>query len=429
MEAVANDNLLMLRATSLLGLAVIVGLAYALSEARGRVSWSLVLKAVALQFLFGLLILRTDLGRQGFDAIKAGFDLLTDASASASRFLFGNLSNFFLIERVVAPDEGGALAPTDSYPISAIFAFRVLPLIVFVSGVAGILQHLGVIQAVVRGLSWLMRRTLRTSGAETFGVALQVFMGIESISAQAGYIQTMTRSELFTIMTSFLATIAASVMVAYANFGADAGHLVAASLMSAPASILIAKLLVPERDTPQTLDGGGEDIPRESHNVFDAAAQGAAMGVQIAMNVAALLIVFIGLIFLMDKASLALTSVPLAHWMGYVFRPAAFLIGVPHGDLVPVSQLIATKTVFNEFLAYENLGGYVKSGSLSDRGRTLATYALCGFANPGSVGIMIAGIASLAPQRRPEIAQLALRAFLAGTLVSLSVACVAGVIL
>jgi len=429
MSATPTDNLLLLRATSLLGLGVIVVLAFAFSEARRRVSWALVAKAIALQFAFGLFILRTDVGRGVFDAVKGGFDLLTDASASASQFLFGNLSNFFLIDSVLAPGAGGGLGPVSGYPISAVFAFRVLPLIVFVSGIAGILQHLGVIQRVVRGLSWLMRRTLRTSGAETFGVALQVFMGIESITAQAGYIRTMTRSEIFTIMTSFLATIAASVMVAYANFGADPGHLVAASLMSAPASILIAKLLVPERETPQTLHGGGEDIPRESHNVFDAAAQGAALGVQIAMNVAALLIVFIGLIYLMDQASVWLTASPLAHWMGYLFRPAAFLIGVPPGDLVPVSQLIATKTVFNEFLAYQNLGGFVKEQLISERGRVLATYALCGFANPGSVGIMIAGIASLAPERRPEIAQLAMKAFLAGTLVSLSTACVAGVIL
>lgn len=429
MEAIPTENLLLLRATSLLGLVVIVGIAFALSEARRQVSWALVLKAIALQFTFGLVILRTDVGRSVFEAVKGGFDLLTDASASASQFLFGNLSNFFLIDHVVAPGADGALSPASGYPISAVFAFRVLPLIVFVSGIAGVLQHLGIIQAVVRALSWLMRRTLRTSGAETFGVALQVFMGIESITAQAGYIRTMTRSEIFTIMTSFLATIAASVMVAYANFGADPGHLVAASLMSAPASILIAKLLVPERETPATLLGGGEDIVSDTHNVFDAAAQGAALGVQIAINVAALLIVFVGLIYLMDQCSVWLSSAPLAHWMGYLFRPAAFLLGTSQGDLVPVSQLIATKTVFNEFLAYQNLGAFVKAGELSERGRILATYALCGFANPGSVGIMIAGIAALAPERRAEIAQLAMKAFLAGTLVSLSVACVAGVIL
>jgi hydroxymethylpyrimidine/phosphomethylpyrimidine kinase len=298
------DTPITLRIISLFGLIVFIAVAFAFSESRRKISWRLAASSLGLQFAFGLIVLHTEAGKAFFDLFKAGFDVMTDASAAASQFLFGNLSNFFLIDSVVAPGEGGALAPAKGYPISAVFAFRVLPLIVFVSGVAGILQHLGAIQAVVRGLSWLMRRTLKTSGAETFGVALQVFMGIESISAQSGYIKTMTRSELFTIMTSFLATIAASVMVAYANFGAEPGHLVAASLMSAPASILMAKLLVPELDRPLTLAAGGEEIQVESHNVFDAAAQGAALGVQIAINVGALLIVFVGLIYLMDQASL-----------------------------------------------------------------------------------------------------------------------------
>lgn len=420
------DTPISLRLISLFGLVVLVGTAWAFSEARGKVSWRLVGSALLLEFAFGLFILKTPFGAGVFEVVKAFFDVMSDASYAASKFLFGNLSNFFLIDNVVAPDASGKLAPMNGYPIAAVFAFKVLPLIVFVSGIAGILQHLGVIQAMVRGLSWLMRRTLKTSGAETFGVALQVFMGIESVSAQAGYIRGMTRSELFTIMTSFLATIAASVMVAYANFGAEPGHLIAASLMSAPASILFAKLLVPELGTPATLESGGEEIAVESHNVFDAAASGAALGVQIAMNVAALLIVFVGIIYMMDQASLKLTGAALAQWMGYVFRPVAWLLGVPGSDLTAVSQLLATKTVFNEFLAYQELGTYTE---LSARGKTLVSYALCSFANPGSVGIMIAGIASLAPTRRTEVAQLAMKAFLAGTLVSLSTACVAGVIL
>lgn len=425
----AIESTFLLRLNSLFGLAVLIGIGWAASEARGKVSWRLIVTALGLEFAFGLFILHSPVGEAAFSAMKAIFDVLTEASKSSSEFLFGNLSKFFLIDKVTAPGADGQLAPQAGYPIQALFAFQVLPLIVFVSGVAGILQHLGIIQAVVRGLSWLMRRTLRTSGAETFGVALQVFMGIESISAQSGYIRSMTRSELFTIMTSFLATIAASVMVAYANFGAAPGHLIAASLMSAPASILFAKLLVPELGHPQTLEAGGEEIQIESHNLFDAAAQGASMGVQIAINVGALLIVFVGLIYLMDQASLKLTAQGFAHWMGFVFRPIAWLIGLTPSDLAPAAQLLATKTVFNEFLAYQNLGAMAKDGLLSERGRTLLTYALCSFANPGSVGIMIAGITSLAPERRAETAQMAARAFLAGTLVSLSTACAAGVLL
>ena len=423
-----GDTPLSLRLISLLGLATFIAIAWACSEARAKISWRLILTALALQFLFGVLALHTTAGRAAFDAVRAGFDVIADASAYASKFVFGNLSEFFLIANATAPGPDGALQPVSNFPISALIAFKVLPLIVFVSGLAGILTHLGVIQAAVRALSWLMRRTLKTSGAETFGVALQVFMGIESISAQSGYIKTMTRSELFTIMTAFLGTIAASVMLAYKSFGADAGHLVAASLMSAPACILIAKILVPEQGEPLTRERGGEEIPIESHNVFDAAASGAAMGVQIALNVGALLIVFVGLIFLLDKASLAASGASLAHWMGYAFRPAAWLIGIPAADLSVASQLIATKTVFNEFIAYQQLGP-LGSGALSPRAHTLLTYALCSFANPGSVGIMIAGIASLAPERRPEIAQFALKAFLAGTLASLATAATAGVIL
>lgn len=424
MEAHSNA----LRLISLLGLALMVGLAWVCSEHRRAVKWRVVIWGTALQFIFGVVVLRTGFGETFFAWIKAGFDLVTNASNAGAEFLFGNLTKFFLIEHVLAPGADGQIAPASPFAVNAVMAFNVLPVIIFVSGLSAVLQHLHVIQAVVRAMAWLMRRTLRTSGAETFGAALLVFLGIESASALGGYIRSMTRSEIFTIMTAFLATIAASVMVAYANFGAQPGHLLAASIMSAPAALVMAKLLVPETATPETSGDKPVDIPIESCNIFDAASRGAALGLNMALNVGALLIVFVGLIYLADLAVTKATGNTLVALLGWVFRPFAFIMGVPHADIPAVAELLATKSVFNEFLAYRDLQPLIANHLLSKRAVTISTYALCGFANPGSLGIMIGGIAAIAPERRAEVAQLSVKAFLGGTLAAFMTACVAGML-
>lgn len=417
-----------MRLVSFIGLACMIGLAWLFSENRRNVPWRILFWGVGLQLIIGILLLRTQLGRSLFFGVNRVFDVLTAASTEGASFVFGNLTRFFVIERVLTPGSDGSLVAQEPFVVNAIFAFNVLPVIIFVAGISGILQHLGVIQAVVRGMSWLMRRTLKTSGAETFGAALLVFVGIESVSALGGYLQRMTRSELFTIMTAFLATIAASVMVAYAGFGAEPGHLLSASLMSAPAAILIAKLLVPETEVPETAGDGRVILPIESENIFDAAARGASLGLSMALHVAAMLIVFVGLIYLADQLSLAVLGAPINTLLGYVFRPLALVMGVPLQDVAPLSELLATKTIFNEFLAYQNLQGYIQAGSMSKRTVTIATYALCGFANPGSLGILIGGMSAVAPDRRGAIAKMSLRAFLGGTLAAFMTACIAGML-
>jgi CNT family concentrative nucleoside transporter len=429
---------LTLRLTSLIGLGIIIFLAWLLSERKRDASLRLIGWAVGLQFLFGVIVLRTGFGREFFEYVKVGFTVVTDASKAGAQFVFGNLTEFFLIDRVYQPGAGG-LEPVDNFAVSAVFAFQVLPLIIFVTAASAVLQHLGIVQIVVRGIAWCMRRTLRTSGAETFGVSLMIFLGIESVSAIGGYLKGMTRSEIFTLMTTYLSTIAASVMVAYASFGAEPGHLLAASIMSAPAAILMAKLMVPETEKPLTANGAQIQVKVDSHNVFDAASSGASLGVQVALNVGAALIVFVGFIYLLDLITTAVTGGhTLTQILGYAFRPFAFIMGVPWADIPQVSELLATKSVFNEFLAYESMqrviapdvlpDGAVAADYISERGKTIATYALCGFANPGSVGIMIGAMDSMVPERRAEVAQLSGKAFIAGTLAAFATACVAGVL-
>ncbi|MBX3177952.1 MAG: NupC/NupG family nucleoside CNT transporter [Candidatus Hydrogenedentes bacterium] len=418
---------LYLRCISLAGLALLVALAWALSENRRAVSWRLVAWGMGLQFALGLLVMHTQAGVVFFQWVKAGFDILTRASAEGGGFVFGNLNQVFFVDRLSIGPEG---APQSEGPflIAGVIAFQVLPVIIFVAGLSAMLLHLGVVQWVIQGIAWVMRRTLKTSGAETFGAALLIFLGIESVSALGGYLKGMTRSEIFTLMTGFLATIAASVMVAYAGFGAEPGHLLAASLMSAPAGLVMAKLLVPETGTPQTSGAERIILPVESRNIFDAAARGAQNGLNMALNVAALIMVFVGLIYLVDLAATALTGMTVTAILGWAFRPFAFIMGVPWADIGTVSELLATKSVFNEFLAYQNMQPLIAEGALSPRAQTIATYALCGFANPGSLGILIGGLDGMIPERRAEVAGLSLKAFIAGTLACFCTACVAGVL-
>ncbi|HIJ65950.1 MAG TPA: NupC/NupG family nucleoside CNT transporter [Candidatus Hydrogenedentes bacterium] len=403
------ERLWLYRLMSLVGLLVMVALAWAMSENRRKANWRLVAWGLGLQFGLGVILLRwTFLRVHFFDYMSKAVGLLLDSTIAGSEMVFGNLA-------------------TD-LEINAVVAFQVLPVIIFVSAFTGVLYHLRVIQTVVRGVAWLMRRTLKTSGAETFGSALLIFLGIESMVAVRGYLREMTRSELATLMTTFMATIAGSVMVVYATFGAAPGHLLTASLMSAPAAILISKLMVPELGEPRTSGKAHIAVPVESHNLVDAAARGTADGLKLALNIGAMLIAFVGMIFLLDAIFTAVIRYSFTDVMALVFRPFAALLGVPVEDNAAVGALLAKKTVFNEFLAYVDLREAVKGATLSPRSITIATYALCGFANPGSVGIVIAGMSGLVPERRHEIVQLALKAFIGGTLACFMTACVAGIL-
>ncbi|PCJ51332.1 MAG: NupC/NupG family nucleoside CNT transporter [Candidatus Hydrogenedentota bacterium] len=411
-----------LRLISFLGLAAMVLLAWVLSENRKHIDWRLVGIGVTLQAFLGLIILRTDAGNRFFDGVGTVFGILGTASQQGASFVFGKLSEIFVLnpQAVAGADE--------PVLINAIFAFSVLPVVIVASSLAGILYHLRIIQAVVRGMAWLMQKTLRTSGAETFGAAMLVFLGIESMPSIKGYLHTMTRSELLTLMTAFMATVAASVLFAYASFGASPGHLLAASIMSAPAAIVISKILVPETETPVTQGGVKIEVEVESHNVMDGAARGAAEGVTLALNIGALIIAMISIVYLINQGMSAITGYTFTEVMGWFFIPFAWLMGIPSQDVPAVAQLLGTKTVLNEFLAYAELQPLIDSGQLQPRSITIATYALCGFANPGSLGILIAGLSGLAPERRSEIAGLGIKSFAAGTLAVFMTACIAGIL-
>lgn len=397
------------RLTSALGLLILIGIAWVLSERRNAIPWRLVVWGLALQFALALLILTTPLRTVIFAGMQRVVGVLTDSAVTGASFVFGSLAE--------NPEQ-----------YNTFFAFRVLPVIIFVSALSAILYHLRVIPALVAAIAWMMRRTLKTSGAETFGAALLIFLGIESASAIRAYLKEMTRSELCTIMTTFMATIAGSVMVTYASFGAEPGHLLTASLMSAPAAILISKVLVPETGEPKTVGHAPVRMEVDSRNLIDAATQGTSQGLTMALQVAAMVLVFVGLIYMLDLATISVTGRSFVDLLSYAFRPFAFLLGVPPQDIPEVSALLGKKTVLNEFLAYLDLKEMIAAGTLSERGKTIATYALCGFANPGSMAISIAALDALAPERRVDISQLAVKSFIGGTLACFMTACVAGIV-
>jgi CNT family concentrative nucleoside transporter len=409
------------RLISCLGLVTMIGIAWLISEDRKKADWRLVGIGVGLQFALGLLILQTDFGPLFFGWVRDVFVVVTNASNEGAKFIFGNLTRVFLL------DEGVVVGEDGPYLINAAIAFSVLPTVIVVSSIAGILYHLRIIQFLVNAMARIMQKTLKTSGPETFGAAMLIFMGIEGMPTMKAYLRSMSRSELMVIMTAFMSTVAANVSLIYASFGAEPGHLLAASIMSAPAAIIIAKLMVPKSDDDVT-DSAALKIEVESHNVIDGAARGASEGVMLALNIGAVLIAFVALVFLVNQGFSAVFNHSFTEIMGWAFVPFAWLMGVPGADVIAVGQLLGTKTVINEFLAYESMQGMIAEGTLSPRSVMIATYALCGFANPGSLGILIAGLSGLVPERRAEIARLGIKSLAAGTLAVFMTACIAGIL-
>ena len=315
---------------------------------------------------------------------------------------------------------------------------NVLPIIVFMGSFFAVLYHLGLIQRVVDVLAVVLTRTMRTSGAESLAAVANLFVGMtESALVVRPYLERMTLSELFALMTLGMATVAGSVLLAYVGMlgGEYAGHLATASLLSAPAGLLLAKVMLPETETPETARGGRVHLERTAVNVIDAAAQGALAGLRLAGFVGALLIAFVALIALLNDLLglcggwLGLPDLTLQRILGLVLAPLAWLMGVPWHDAVEVGGLLGIKTVLNEFIAYGELAEAMKAGSLAPRSALIASYALCGFANFGSLAILLGGIGGLAPTRRGDVARLGLRSILAGSLATFMTACVAGMLL
>ena len=407
------------RLIPILGLLVIMGLAWLIGDRSRKISYRIVIGGLLLQFALALFILKTWVGVGIFTAIGELAAALLGYVGAGSEFVFGGeYAHHF-------------------------FAFRVLPTIIFISSLMAILYHLGVLQRVIVGFAWVMQRTLRTSGSETLAAAANVFIGqTEAPLVIRPYVAAMTRSELMALMTGGFATIAGSVFAVYVSFGAEAGHLVAASVISAPASLLIAKLMIPETEQSLTLGRVSVSVERTHGNVMDAMSAGALDGLRLALNVAALLIAVLGLVAMVDGA-LGLVGGWVGGWFGqswewslaavfgYAFAPFAFLMGIPWNECVRAGELLGTKMVLNEFVAYQTLGEWTEPGSdvaLSERTKTILTYALCGFANFGSVGIQIGGIGGIAPERRLELAKLGIRAMLGGTFAMMMTACVAGLL-
>lgn len=409
-------ELFMERVVSAFGLFVMIALAWSMSAQRWRVNWRLVAMGLLLQFAFAWLTLRTEPGRMTFDALGILFSKILDFVDDGSQFVFGK--NF-----------------RDIY-----FAFKVLPTIIFFSSLMSVLYHLGVMQRIVQAMAWIMQRTMRTSGAESLSAAANIFVGqTEAPLVIRPYLARMTNSELMAIMVGGFATIAGGVLAAYVGMGIDAGHLMTASIISAPAALLIAKVLQPEVDQPDTLGTAEAKLPQTNSNVIEAAADGASEGLKLALNVAAMLIAFLGLIAMLNWMLGAIGEFYFGQtWsfsmlLGYLFSPLAWLIGTPPVDCVRVGELLGLRMATNEFVAYQQLAEWTRDPllgvELTQRSRTLLTYALCGFANFSSIGIQIGGIGALAPDRRGDLARLGLRAMLGGTLASLMTACIAGVLL
>jgi CNT family concentrative nucleoside transporter len=370
---------------------------------------------MGLQFFFALIVLRTRIGHEFFYWVGRGAERLIGFTEAGSRFVFGDL---MLVEK-----------------IGFIVAFQVLPVIVFFSSLSAILYHLGVLQWLVGMMARLFSRTLGVSGTEALSVAANVFVGmVEAPILVRPYIEKMTESELFCVMSAGMATIAGSVMAAYIgilqpHFPQVAGHILSASLMSAPAAIVIAKIMIPETETPLT--AGKVHLSHETQDVnfIDAAARGAIDGAQLAISIAAVLIAFIALVAMVN-GFFGLFGTTFETILGWLFAPIAFLMGIPWKEAVQVGSLLGQKTVLNELVAYLNLANGLASGeiTLSGRSLTIATYALCGFANFGSLGIMIAGIGGMAPSRRHDLARLGIRAIISGSLAAFLTATIAGVL-
>ncbi|MBW8311033.1 MAG: NupC/NupG family nucleoside CNT transporter [Rhizobium sp.] len=417
----------------LFGLAVLIGIAWLFSNNKGAVDWRLVLTGVTLQIGFAALVLLVPGGREVFDWLGHGFVKILEFVSAGSNFIFGSLM--------------------DTSKFGFIFAFQVLPTIIFFAALMGVMYHLGVMQAIVRAMAWAITKVMKVSGAETTSVCASVFIGqTEAPLTVRPYIPRMTESELITMMIGGMAHIAGGVLAAYVGMlgGGDpeqqafyAKHLLAASIMAAPATLVVAKLLIPETGTPLTRGTVKMEVEKTSSNIIDAAAAGAADGLRLALNIGAMLLAFIALIALINApltwlgdvtgvAAMLGKPTDLATIFGYVLAPIAWVIGVPWQDATTVGSLIGQKIVINEFVAYLQLAdivnGRVDGVELTEKGRLIATYALCGFANFSSIAIQIGGIGGLAPERRQDLAKFGLRAVLGGTLATFMTATIAGVL-
>jgi concentrative nucleoside transporter, CNT family len=410
------------------GAIVILGIAYACSTARRAINWTTVAWGLSLQVLFALIVLKTSLGQRVFSTLGAYITKLLGFSGVGASFVFGPLGDSGVWGRVMT----ATLGSEEAAKWTVIFAFQVLPTIIFIAALFAILYYFGVMQIIVRVFAVVMHRVMRASGAESLNVAASIFMGqTEAPLTIRPYLPDMTQSELMTVMTSGMAHISGGIMAAYILFGIEAQHLLTAVIMTAPGTIMMAKMMVPETETPKTMGSVELVIEKTDVNVIDAAGRGTGEGLHLALNVGAMLISFLALIALLNAIlhTVPLGGAPLSleRIFGWVFAPVAWSMGVPWKDAPAIGNLLGTRMAVNEFVAYSQLGPM--KASLDPKSFTIATFALCGFANFSSIGIQIGGIGALAPNRRHDLARLGLRAMFAGTLANFMTATIAGFLL
>ena len=403
------------RLTGIFGIIVILAIAIALSHHRRQIRWRVVAWGLALQLLFAIFVLRIPAGQQLFRALGAFVTAILSYSYVGSQFVFGELGK-----------------PNSS--LGVIFAFQLLPAIIFVSALFAIMYYLGIMQLIVRAFALLMSRVMGASGAESLNVAASIFMGqTEAPLTIRPFLSTMTRSELMTVMTSGMAHISGSIMVAYIAFGIEARHLLTAVIMTAPGTIMMAKLFEPETEIPETYGKVRLDMPKQDVNLLDAAARGTGEGLTLMLNVIAMLVSFVALVALINGGFGAIHRyiewfpANLQTVLGWIFRPIAWVMGVPWHDSGTIGSLLGTRMVLNEFIAYAQLGPM--KAQLDPRSFTIASFALAGFANFSSVGIQLGGIGALVPERKHDLARLGLRAMLAGTLANFLSATIAGILI
>ena len=447
---IQGHTTLLERGLSFLGIFVMVGLAWVLSENRRAVTWRPVIWGVALQLILGIIVLSPGLSDFFFVVVDGGVKRLLSFSEAGADFVFQTTEMHQILGPTGDPETFiGRISP----PVKT-FAFWILPTIIFFSSLMAILYHLGIMQRVVSGLAWVMQRTMGVSGAESLSAAANIFVGqTEAPLVVKPFVERMTRSELHAVMTGGFATVAGGVMAAYVGFLKDipgiAGHLVTASIMSAPAALAISKVMLPETQKAVTAGGARISVERTDGNVIEAAARGAQEGMKLAINVAAMLVAFVGLIAMVDWA---LTWVPLGFcsdgvtlgWflesceplslsriLGWIFSPIAFSMGVPWAEAGTVGTLLGEKIVLTEFIAYIHLGELINGATpmLSQRSAIIASYALCGFANFASIGIQLGGIGGIAPSRMRDLAELGVRAMIGGSLAAFMTGTIAGILI
>ena len=405
------------RFTGVLGILAVLLAAWLGSTNRRRIRWRTVAWGLGLQVTFAFLVLRFDYGQRFMTWAGGVINAMLGCTAAGTKVLFGALG-------------------TPNTSLGSIFAFQVLPTIIFISAFFAVLYHIGVMQIVIRALAWIMLKTMRISGAESMNVAASIFMGqTEAPLTIRPFLKGATRSELMTIMTSGMAHVSGGIMAMYIAQGVEARHLLSAVIMTSPGTILMAKMLVPETGIPAT--EGRVVIPKDElhseENLVGAIARGTIDGGKLAFNVAIMLISFLALVALLDSlltwvhGGLPFVPGSLGQILGYVFAPVAWLIGVPWHDCLAIGNLLGTRMALNEVIAYIALGA--EKASLAPRSFTIATFALCGFANLGSIGMQIGGIGALVPERRNDLAKLGVRAMLAGTMANLISASIAGMFL